>query len=113
MHSLSLLQKFLTFVLVAVLFLFSLFFPNSWRESQRADGYEKEALFASISIRSIPDLPASSDPLPKISHVVFALASLWTLLLLLKTLEVQENQILLKGFFLQKIQFIYVFTKAP
>ena len=112
-HNFSLLQKFLTFVLAAGLFLFAFLIPNSWRETQRADGYKKEAVIASVSVQSIPDLPASSDSLPKISLVLFALASLWSLLLLLKALEVQENQILRKGFFLQKIQFIFISTKAP
>ena len=107
------LQKVLTLVMAAMVLLLTMFNSNSRRESQRADGLEKEAFVASTSIQSVLKFPSSSGPLPKVSLILFALASLWSLLMFLKGIEVQENQTLLKGFFLQKIQFIFVSTKAP
>lgn len=113
MSSFSPLQRVLIFVMAALVLLSALFIPNNRSESQRKYGFEKEAYLTSISVQSIPGLSSSSNPLPKLNLLLFALSSFWSLMLLLKALEVQENQTLLKRFFLQKILFNFVSTKAP
>lgn len=106
------LQKALTFVLAMLVSV--LVISISFRlDSQGVHERERNAYVGVSSFLSRPGFPSVPGSFPKLNFVLFALAGLWSLLLLLKAHEVQKSQASGKGFFLQEVQFVFVSTKAP
>lgn len=106
------LQKALAFVLAVLVFALAIVVPVRLEKQLVYEG-ERDALVTVSSFQSTPGLPSVSELSPKVYFVFFTLASLWSLLLLLKALEVQELQTIGKCFFFQKVNFVFVSTKAP
>lgn len=106
------LQKALAFVLALLVFVLAVVVSGEADKQVEHEG-ERDAFVTTSSIQSTPALPTVSGPSPKAPFVLLALASLWSLLLLLKSFEVQEYQTIASRFFLQKINFVFVSAKAP
>lgn len=106
------LQKARAFVLAVLVFGLAIVVPATADKQVVHEG-EIDSFVTVSSFQNTQALPAVSEPSPKVYFVLFAFASLWNLLLLLKALEVQENQTIGKCFFLQKVNFVFVSTKAP
>lgn len=106
------LQKALAFVLAVLVFVLATVVSSRGANQSMHEG-ERDAFVTVSSIQSTAGLPSLSDATPKVHFILFTLASIWSLLFLLKALEGQRHQTVGRGIFLQKVNFIFVSTKAP
>lgn len=112
------LKKALTLVMAALVFALALFFPISRNDQQERFSEGKERLVVTASFHSVPCFPSAAPSalktLPKwVTIFIAAVPKLWSLVLHLGALEIQEHQAILSLFFPQKINFVFVSTQAP
>lgn len=103
--------------MAALVFALALFFPISRNDQQERFSEGKERLVATAYFHSVPCFPSAAPSalktLPKWDTIFIAVPKLWSLLLHLGALEIQEHQAILSLFFPQKINFVFVSTQAP